>query len=139
MNKPGYIGLAILELNKILIYEFWYQFCKTKICCKSKIVLYRYRQFHCFVSLYKDIAVDVKTRFDTSIHELDRWLFKRKKKKVSGIIKNQLWGRIITKFVDLKAKIYIYLIDDSSEDKKAKHTKNVSLKVNLNLKVIKAV
>ena len=44
MNKPVYLGLSILELRKILMYEFWYDCVKQK---KSKIVLYRYRQFHC--------------------------------------------------------------------------------------------
>ena len=31
MNKPVYVGLAILELSKILMYEFWYDDIKTKI------------------------------------------------------------------------------------------------------------
>ena len=31
MNKPLYLGLSILELNKILMYEFWYDYVKTKI------------------------------------------------------------------------------------------------------------
>ena len=30
MNKPVYLGLSILELSKILIYEFWYDFVKSK-------------------------------------------------------------------------------------------------------------
>ena len=40
--------------------------------------------------IYKDIAEDVETRFDTSNYELDRPLHKRKKKKVIGLIKDEL-------------------------------------------------
>ena len=38
MNKPVYLRLSILELSKILMYEFWYDHAKP---------LYRYRQFYC--------------------------------------------------------------------------------------------
>ena len=37
MNRPVYLGLSILELSKILMYEFWYDYVKPKY--KSKIVL----------------------------------------------------------------------------------------------------
>ena len=47
MNKPVYLGLSILELSKILMYELWYNFVKPKYSEKGKIVLYGYRQFHC--------------------------------------------------------------------------------------------
>ena len=30
MNKPIYIGLSILEINKLLMYEFWYVYMKLK-------------------------------------------------------------------------------------------------------------
>ena len=30
MNKPAYLGLSILELSKILIYEVWYEYVKPK-------------------------------------------------------------------------------------------------------------
>ena len=30
MNKPVYLGLSILELSKILMYEFWYDYVQTK-------------------------------------------------------------------------------------------------------------
>ena len=44
----------------------------------------------------------------------------------------------MTKFVGLREKIYSYLIDDSSKDKKAKGTRKcVIKKTNLNLKIIK--
>ena len=43
------------------------------------------------------------------------------------------------KFVGLRAKTYNYLIDDGSEDKKAKSTKKCVIKRKLNLKIIKTV
>ena len=30
MNKPVYLGLWILELSKILMYKFWYDYVKPK-------------------------------------------------------------------------------------------------------------
>ena len=76
-------------------------------------MLYVYGQFYCIhktVDVYKDIIEDVETRFDTSNYELNRPLPKGKNKIVIG-------------FVRLRAKNYRYLIDDGSEDKKAKGTK----------------
>ena len=32
MNKPVHLGLSILELSKILMYEFWYDYVKAKLC-----------------------------------------------------------------------------------------------------------
>ena len=49
---------------------------------------------------------------------------KGKNQKVIGLMKDELGGRIITKFVGLRVKTYSYLIDDGSGDKKkAKGTK----------------
>ena len=42
INKPVYLELSILELRKILMYEFWYDYVKSKYDHKSKIVLYGY-------------------------------------------------------------------------------------------------
>ena len=30
MNKPIYLGLSILEISKILMYKFWYDYMKPK-------------------------------------------------------------------------------------------------------------
>ena len=43
-------------------------------------------------------------------------------------MKNELGGKLMTKFVGLRAKTYIYLIDDGSKDKKAKSTKKCVMK-----------
>ena len=47
-------------------------------------------------------------------------------------MKDKLGGKIMTKFVGLRAKTYSYLIDDGSEDKKAKDTKKCVIKRKLN-------
>ena len=50
-------------------------------------------------------------------------------------MKDELGGKIITKFVGLRAKTYSYLIDGGSKDKKAKGTKKCAVNKNLNLKI----
>ena len=78
--------------------------------------------------IYKDIAEDVETRFVTSNYELERPLPKGKNKKVIGSTKDQLGGKIRKKIVRLRAKTYSYVIDDGSEDEKAKGTKKCVIK-----------
>ena len=56
--------------------------------------------------IYKGIAEDVETRFDTSKYELEcnsieRPLPKGKNKKATGSMKDELWGKIMTQFVEL--------------------------------------
>ena len=98
-------------------------------------MIYGLRQFHCIQwktdDISKDIAEDNKWRFDISNYELDSSLPKRKKKKVIGLMKDEFGGKIMTKFVGLRAKTYSYLIDDGSEDKKGKGTKNKTLNLNI--------
>ena len=48
--------------------------------------------------IYKDIAEDFETRFDTSNYELNRPLPKGKNKKVIGVMKDELGGKIIKRF-----------------------------------------
>ena len=78
--------------------------------------------------IYKGIAEDVETKFDTSNYELDRPLQKVKNKKVIGLMEDELGGKIMTKFVGLGTKTYRFLIDDGSEGKKAKATKKCVIK-----------
>ena len=56
-------------------------------------------------------------------YELDRPLPKGKNKKVIGLMKDEFGEKIMVKVLGLTAKTYNYLIDDGSEDKKAKGTK----------------
>ena len=91
-------------------------------------MLYGYRQFHLYIKtddIYKNIAEEVETRFDTPNYELERPLPKGKNKKVIGLMKDELGEKIMTKFVGLRAKTYSYLIDDRSEEEKSIRHKKV--------------
>ena len=131
MNKPIYLGLSILEISKIIIYEFWYDYMKkkygdmVKLCCmdtESLIMNIKTKDF------YKDIARDVEERFDTSNYDVDRPLPKGKNKKVIGLMKDELRGGIVTEFVALRPKTYLYMTDEFIEMKKAKGTKKCVIK-----------
>ena len=82
MNKAVHLGLSILELTKILMYEFWYGYVKPKYGEKAKLCYVDRDSFTVHKKtddIDKDIAEDVETSFDTSNYELDRPLPKGKK------------------------------------------------------------
>ena len=86
-NKPIYLGLSILEISKILMYEFWYDYMKPKYNDSVKLC---YMDTDSFImnikteDFYKDISNDVEKRFDTANYEVDRPLSTGKNKKVIG-------------------------------------------------------
>ena len=75
MNKPIYLGLSILEISKILMYEFWYDYMKPKYNDNVKLC---YMDTDSFImniktnDFYEDIASDVENRFNTSNYEVNR-------------------------------------------------------------------
>ena len=131
MNKPIYLVLSILEISKLLMYEFWYDYMKPKYNDDVKL---SYMDMDSFImniktnDFYEDIAGDVENRFDTSNYEVNRPLPTGKNKKIIGLMKDELGGKIITEFVILRPKMYSFLTDDGKEDKKAKGTKKCVIK-----------
>ena len=79
---------------------------------------------------YKDISNDVERLFDTSNYNKkdNRPLPIGKNKKVIGMFKDELGGKIMTEFCALRAKTYAYKLDDDTEFKKAKGTKKSVIK-----------
>ena len=131
MNKPIYLGLSILEFSKVTMYEFWYDYVKSKYMDNARLC---YMDTDSFVinmktkDFYKDIAEDVKERFDTSNFSYDRPLPIGMNKKVVDLMKDELGGGIINEFVALRPKAYSYRTDDLVELKKAKGTKKCVIK-----------
>ena len=131
MNKPIYLGLSALEISKILMYEFWYDYIKPKYNDNVKLCYMDTDSFIMNIKIedfYKDVSNDVEKRFDTSNNEVDRPLSTGKNKKVIGLMKDELGRKIITEFVTLRPKTYSYLTDGCKEDKKAKGTKRCIIK-----------
>ena len=129
MNKPVYLGLPILEISKTLMYEFWYDYIKPKYQDNAKLYYMDTDSFiiniktECF---YEDIGNDVEKRFDTSSYEVNRPLPTGKNKKVIGLMKDELGGKIMTEFAALRPKTYFYLMDDGNRNKeRLKEQRNV--------------
>ena len=131
MKKPIYLGLSILDISKITMYEFWYDFIKSKYGSSAKLC---YMDTDSFVinlktkDFYKDIVMDVKERFDTSNCIYNWPLPIGVNKKAVGLMKDELGGGIITEFVALRPKAYSYKTNNNTELKKAKGTKQCAVK-----------
>ena len=76
MNTPIYLGLSILEISKILMYEFWYDYMKPKYDNNVRLCYMATDSFIMNIKtndFYEDIANDVENRFETSNYEVTRW------------------------------------------------------------------
>ena len=125
MNKPVYLGQAILDLGKIVMYEFHYDYMKQKypqgltLCnMDTDSLTYDFETD----DFYKDIAEDVRDGFDTSGYNPNRPLPVGLNKKVIGLMKDEVGGEIMTEFVTLRPKMYAYKTWES-ESKKCKGIK----------------
>ena len=94
MNKPVYLGKAILDISKALMYEFWYDYIKPKYDQNAKLC---YMDTDSFITqifienFYKDVAMDVKRWFDTSGYDQNdkRPLPVGINKKIIGMFKDE--------------------------------------------------
>ena len=130
MNKPIYLGLSLLEISKILMYEFCYDYMKPKYNDNVKLCYMDTDSFVMYIKMndfYKDISNDLECKFDTSNYITNRPLPIGKNKKVIGLMKDELGGEIITEFTALRPKTYSYLTDNDKIDKKAKGTKTCAI------------
>ena len=133
MNKPVYLGMSIIDISKTIMYEFWYDYVKPKYKDKAKLC---YMDTDSFVinifteDFFEDINNDVERWFDTSNYDKNdkRPLQIGVNKKVIGMFKDELGGKIMKEFCALRAKTYTYLTEDDSEHKKSKGTKKHKIK-----------
>ena len=100
MNKLVYLGQAILDLCKIVMYEFHYDYMVPKYGLEKLELCYMDTDSLVYdiktEDFYEDIANDVKARFDTSGYSKAdfRLLPISLNKKVIGLMKDELGGKI---------------------------------------------
>ena len=137
MNKPVYLGQAILDLSKIIMYEFHYDYMLPKYSLEKLNLCYMDTDSLVYdiktENFYEDIANDVEAKFNTSGYSKTdfRPLCIGLNKKVIGLMKDELGGKIMTEFVALRPKLYSYKKLDGSEDKKCKGIKKCGVKKTL--------
>ena len=128
MNKPIYLGMCILDLSKIIMYDFHYNYIKSKYADKAKLLFTDTDSLMYEIQtedFYKDISEDVKDRFDTSDYPENHpsGIPTGENKKVLGMMKDEVAGKIIKEFVGLRSKLYSFVMDDGGETKKCKGIK----------------
>ena len=127
-NKPVYVGQAILDLSKTLMYDFHYNYIKPKYGKKAELLftdtdslMYQIKT----EDFYKDISADIKTKFDTSDYPKDHpsGILTGENKKVIGMFKDEVAGKQITHFIGLRPKLYSFKIEEGKNVKKCKGIK----------------
>ena len=121
MTKPLYLGMSILDISKILMYEFWYDYIIPKYGDKVKSCYTDTDSFIIYIKtedFFEDISNDVEKWFDTSNYDKKdkRLLPLGKNKKVPVLFKDELGGKIIIEVV-------AYFINDGSEHKSLRDKK----------------
>ena len=114
-NKPIYVGFSMLDLSKLLMYEFHYKYIKSKLDAKllftdTDSLVYEIKTEDAYKDFYQD-----KDLFDFSDYPLDSKFFDPVNKKVIGKMKDEFKGRIINQFVGLKSKMYSFISGDDQE------------------------
>lgn len=125
LNKPIYIGQAILDLSKVHMYSFhynqfkrWYPGEKSKLLFSDTDSL----TYHIFTDDFVDDVLrhGRLDEFDTSNYDKSHPLFSNDRKAVVGKFKDEMSGQEIKEFIGLRSKCYSVLLptDSSWEEKK---------------------
>ena len=128
-NKPVYVGQAILDLSKLLMFDFHYNYIQRKYSYKRAKLLFTDTDSLMYQintdDFYADISTDIKTKFDTSEYPPDHksGILTGVNKKVIGMFKDEVGGKQITKFVGLRPKLYSFKVEESSTTRKCKGIK----------------
>ena len=124
-NRPVYIGMCVLALSKILLYEYYYNYLKPKYGENCQL-LYTdtdslLLHVHC-EDFYKDMG-ETLDFYDTINYPKDHPLYSKANEKEPGKLKDEVNGKPIQEAVRLRSKMYSILLDDDTNTKKAKGTK----------------
>ena len=135
-NKPIYVGQAILDLSKTLMFDFHYNFIRKKYGDKAELLFTDTDSLMYLIQtddFYHDIKKDIKRNFDTSDYPENHpsGIKSGVNKNVIGKFKDETAGKQITHFVGLRPKLYTFKVEDKGETRKAKGVKKNVIKKSL--------
>ena len=112
-SKPVYLGMSILDLSKSLMYDFHYNYIKTKYGDKAKLLFDDTDSLAYEITtkdFYNDINPDIEKRFDTSDYPTNHPsdIKTGLNSKVLGMFTADACGKQIVEFVGLRAKLYSF-------------------------------
>jgi hypothetical protein len=119
LNKPIYVGMSILDLSKLHMYQSYYDVIKPKYGDKVRLA---YTDTDSFIlkveteDLYKDLK-NMGDYFDFSNYAEDHDNYDLKNNKKLGYFKDEMAGQIMREYVGLKPKMYSY---DKEEEEREK-------------------
>jgi hypothetical protein len=123
LDKPIYVGMAILDLSKTLMYDFHYNTILKKYSYKDVKLLFTDTDSLCYhiktEDIYKDIESN-KNDYDLSDYPKDHFLYDDTNKKVIGKFKDECSSIPISEFVGLRSKLYAfqYAVNGKTIEKK---------------------
>ncbi|CAH3173192.1 unnamed protein product [Porites lobata] len=135
-NKPVYVGQAILDLSKTLMFNFHYKYIPEKYGNRAELLMTDTDSLMYQIKtkdFYKDIKPDMLTKFDTSDYPTNHksGIPPGVNKKVIGMFKDEVAGKQITRFVRLRPKLYSFDIEEDKEVRKCKGIKKNVVKKGL--------
>ena len=122
-NKPIYVGQAILDLSKTLMFNFHYNFIGKKYGNKAELLFTDTDSLMYLIQtedFYSDIKHDIRKMFDTSDFEVNHpsGIKTGVNKKVIGKFKDEVGGKQITHFIGLRPKLYTFKVEEKGETRK---------------------
>ena len=132
LNKPIAVGFCILELSKLIMYKFFYNYLKPKYQERCRLLFTDTDSLCCEIQtadLYSDMG-EAMDLFDTSNFDPDHRLYSKKNHRVLGKMKSETGSTPPLEFVGLRAKMYSLSCGNKSQ-KKVKGIKKNYVKKNV--------
>ena len=136
LDKPIYLGDAILDLSKIVMYDVLYNYAKPTWSDKVKLIMTDTDSLFIHIETH-DVDVDILKRgdhlkyFEHSNYKEDHPMYFCDNKMELGFMKNETGEKEISDACAIRAKMYAFRMSDGSEEKKAKVSEDMSWRVGL--------
>ena len=123
LNKPRYIGMTILDISKLIMYQFHYEYMMQKY--PEAKLLFTDTDSFCYwipteTNVYDDICGNSEW-FDFSNYPVDHKNYDNDKNNlIPGKMKDEMGGELILEFVGLRAKMYSILNYNGENKRTAK-------------------